>query len=146
MGNKSRTCKSCGVVGEAPTVFDPARYSCRKCISARATKRLQERRATDPEYRERYRAYNRDLMRKRLYGLERGQYDEMVASRDSRCEICGDQVRLDVDHCHASGEVRGLLCPGCNKGLGMFKDDPARLEAAISYLERTRSKDQAHGK
>jgi hypothetical protein len=41
-----------------------------------------------------------------------------------------------LDHCHKTGKLRGLLCSGCNLGVGIFKDDPALLYAAISYLEK----------
>jgi hypothetical protein len=60
----------------------------------------------------------------------------------THCEICGGAVEqvgtLHVDHCHASNRFRGMLCGGCNNGLGHFKDDPARLEKAIEYLKRFR--------
>jgi len=58
------------------------------------------------------------------------------------CSICEDPFEngnFQVDHCHTSGKVRGLLCKPCNMGLGNFKDGPERLTRAIEYLERTTS-------
>jgi hypothetical protein len=43
--------------------------------------------------------------------------------------------RLAIDHNHKTGAVRGLLCAACNRGLEGFKDSPARLQAAIKYLQ-----------
>lgn len=73
------------------------------------------------------------------YGLSPEDYSGMVEEQAGRCAICGGspapQKRLVVDHCHASGAVRGLLCGPCNSGLGQFHDNQDRLRAAISYLE-----------
>jgi len=73
------------------------------------------------------------------YGITVEQYDEMLVAQNYVCAICGDKdenKRLHVDHCHASGRVRGLLCRGCNLGLGKFKDNVETMFAAIKYLSK----------
>jgi len=50
------------------------------------------------------------------------------------CVICGTEEKLVVDHDHATGKVRGMLCNHCNRGLGHFKDSPMLLEFAAQYL------------
>lgn len=59
------------------------------------------------------------------------------------CEICGKQnyeygrkERLHVDHDHATGIVRGMLCNNCNHMLGLAKDSVEHLQAAINYLQK----------
>lgn len=67
------------------------------------------------------------------------EYQERLTAQGGVCGICG-QPRLDhngklhKDHCHTTGEWRGLLCGHCNKGLGLFNDDPELLVAAAFYL------------
>lgn len=98
--------------------------------------------------RERARDYhraNRDLVAEkrmfREYGITRADFDRMNAEQDGKCLVCGGgpgvKGRLYIDHCHTTGEVRGLLCTQCNTGLGMFADDPDRLLAAAAYLLRS---------
>jgi hypothetical protein len=52
----------------------------------------------------------------------------------TQCVICGSQEKLVVDHSHKTGNIRGLLCNHCNRGLGHFRDDPMLLEFAAQYL------------
>lgn len=75
---------------------------------------------------------------KKKYGLSLEGYEQMLARQRGCCAICHrpteDPLSLFVDHCHASGKVRGLLCQACNSGIGMFEDDVDRLREAIRYL------------
>lgn len=82
--------------------------------------------------------------RKHMYGLTKEGFDRLWAEQEGRCAICRDPLadepyRLHVDHCHETGAVRGLLCGGCNVGLGNYRDDPKLLRAAADYLESRRS-------
>lgn len=75
---------------------------------------------------------------KSRYGITKAEYDLLCASQDFSCAICDDQIlhpqRLHVDHDHTTGEIRGLLCGKCNRGIGLLRDDPIILEKAIKYL------------
>lgn len=62
------------------------------------------------------------------------QLDALAVHQALRCAICGVETRLVIDHDHSTGLVRGLLCPPCNSGLGMFRDRTEALGAAIAYL------------
>jgi predicted dehydrogenase len=73
----------------------------------------------------------------------------MLAAQGGICVICkGDKPHVSrkgpwrwcVDHDHATGHVRGILCHACNSALGLFGEDPQRLSAAIVYLTRAQEK------
>jgi hypothetical protein len=92
-------------------------------------------------------AWLRELINNKLipYG-----YVEMLDSQGGRCAICGDEPgeryshQLHVDHCHASGKVRGLLCRGCNHMLGVIKDDEVLLFKAVEYLRKSQRNSLKH--
>jgi hypothetical protein len=79
------------------------------------------------------------------YGITTEQYNSMLAAQNNVCAICklpesvrgnGGAIRpLDVDHCHTTGKIRGLLCTRCNKAIGILKDDISIIESAIVYLQ-----------
>lgn len=83
---------------------------------------------------------NRRSHLKRKYGLTIEQYDEMLAVQGGGCAICTrqprDDISLHVDHCHETGEIRGILCFRGNNALGDFGHDRALLHAAAAYLDR----------
>lgn len=100
------------------------------------------RREREPEYESR-----RWLMRK--YGLTPEQYEDMYVAQGGVCATCKQPETsvhhhtltpkaLAVDHCHATGVVRGLLCWSCNSTLGRVKDSPDLLRELAAYLEKPR--------
>jgi hypothetical protein len=95
----------------------------------------KEYRTSDPaKYnREQSKRYLRKSLRK--YGLTVDDYQRLYDAQQGKCEICGThQDRLVIDHCHATGRMRGLLCRLCNAGLGYAKDNPHVLRRMIRYL------------
>lgn len=78
------------------------------------------------------------------YGISLDEYDSLMKGADYKCQICGEgnidintpyYKKLVIDHCHTTDRVRGVLCPGCNKGLGHFKDDENLISNALKYLQ-----------
>lgn len=97
---------------------------------------LRKKQAEDKHQLQRSR--DRDARLKRIYGLEFAEYERMYVNQSGKCKICGNiEDVLHVDHSHSTGMVRGLLCQGCNTGIGMLKEDVENLKKAIVYLGGT---------
>lgn len=73
------------------------------------------------------------------YGIGLWEIEGRLAENQYRCEICEENIFGEecVDHNHATGEVRGLLCGKCNTMLGLGKDSSVIFERAATYLKRT---------
>ena len=120
------------------------RNRCRKCMSAiykahyAANQEYHKQRSREWGIKnpvKRRRAGKNCELRK-LYGISLSQYEEMIAQQSGKCKICDLLMPLPyVDHCHVTGKVRGLLCAGCNTGLGGFRDSPRLLHRAVGYLD-----------
>lgn len=84
----------------------------------------------------------RETNLKHKYGMTIEDFNVLWEAASGVCQICNDPLRLfdgtsahyAIDHNHSTGDVRGLLCPPCNKGLGHLKDSPSILQKAINYL------------
>ncbi len=127
--------------------YGPGNVTWRERVSEKGSgKTREERNAYAREYsRQRPLERKRGYL-KRHYGVTLEWYDATLEAQGGVCAVCegeerkrhnltGETMLLAVDHDHATGTVRGLLCSQCNHGLGNFKDDPALLRAAIAYLE-----------
>jgi hypothetical protein len=97
--------------------------------------------------------YRRRDSRLRKYGLTPEGFDALLASQGGRCAICRSKSPKSVrngtwcvDHDHVTGQVRGLLCSPCNRGVGMLGDDPKVLRAALRYVERHRQMELFQGR
>ena len=85
-----------------------------------------------------------DMRAAKTYGIS---YDAVIKMREEAngvCKICGREgikhhSRLVIDHCHATGKVRGLICSKCNTILGYCDDDPSILNKLSTYLEKNGS-------
>jgi len=108
----SGTCKECGPID---LVWKNGRLKCPTAV--------REQRGVRP-----------DSESRQPHGLTPTQAREFREGKV--CAICGSTDRLVVDHCHERMVIRDVLCASCNLGLGLFGDDPKRLEAAANYLHR----------
>lgn len=141
----------------------PLRYTssaaCCECSSTAAVAWEARHPEYRPEKRRRFRERNPVAVRehqtrkslKRYYGLTFERYDHMFAQQKGHCAICPEVLvrQTDrsrpftkyvtnaigrVDHDHATGKVRGLLCGECNSLLGRAKDNEQILLNAVGYL------------
>jgi hypothetical protein len=111
---------------------------CAVCGPVKVRRRRQRRvHTTNPTWR--CRTAERARVWARQYGLSLDDVLLMVRAQEGCCANCRREFADDfhVDHCHRTGNMRGLLCSNCNTALGLLGDDPGRLRAALRYLDRT---------
>jgi hypothetical protein len=156
MGRKK--CSRCGEEKSLESGFhrlatsrDGRQSACRECQSIARKKRYwsdpdaarsatakhrADRKARDPEG---VRRAQRDANLRRNYGIDLERYEEMHAEQDGLCAVCRHPEEsgrnLAVDHCHASGRVRALLCGKCNAALGLLREDRWNAIALMVYIE-----------
>jgi Recombination endonuclease VII len=112
--------------------------SCRVC--RKETSRIyyrefnQKAKASIKIWADSHKDQKKDSTYQRTYGITLDDYRMMVSQQEGRCRICTEYKPLVVDHCHDTGKVRGLLCSQCNRAMGLFGDDPIRLQSAVQYL------------
>lgn len=146
-----KACSKCGVT-KVDTEFSKDKHSkdglrnrCRECMS----EIWKADYAANPEYyKQRSTGWARQnpLKRKRIqkhsdlmahYGISLAEHDRMLVQQNGQCAICSDVMAPPcVDHCHATGKIRALLCSGCNAALGGLKDSISLCFLAADYLKK----------
>jgi len=163
--NSGRICTACGLWKPANEFYRNSRKrggiksKCAQCTRIQNANRRAAR-------LEQYRAIERDSKKRRSdarritaveasagwrlkhkFGLTLGEFFALVTAQNGECAICkkgiavysrgrGNPGAACIDHDHATGKVRGVLCHACNTALGLFADNAERLEAAARYLAR----------
>jgi hypothetical protein len=142
-----KTCTKCGELKSLDSFGKSVNgaFGFRSQCKTRDSAYNDARRKADPEKHKQHQIRHH---RKKTYGLSDADFHAMWEDALGLCEICGYPLRLTkggyaIDHCHTSGQVRGLLCKPCNTGLGNLRDDVDRLKSAIAYLGRTNDKGQS---
>lgn len=118
---------------KTPDLWKPA---CRQCVNARSI---------DAEF----------MKLLSTYGITKDEYDATLILQQNRCAICNKEGRpkkngtrrLVLDHCHATGKFRGLLCDKCNLGIGHFEHDISLFAKASNYINsfyRTNQRKEVH--
>ena len=148
-----KTCNKCDVelvVGENITqpCLDNSLYICKPCTRkydqgnyrGKRELKLAQVKAYADENREAVRENNRWAKIKHLYDLTQSGWNEIFKSQGGCCRLCDKHATeiketLHVDHCHETGEVRGLLCKSCNSALGALGDNVEGLQKALDYLK-----------
>lgn len=148
----AKTCSECWVLKDFTSFYPKPRiikypdsaagfsHTCKECMELARKPNLKyskEERAyneslTDKEYRK-----NQKL--KNSYGITLVQFNEMFASQEGKCACCKTHQAelkkpLCLDHRHSDGQVRGLLCFGCNIALGFVKENTKTLKNLIIYI------------
>lgn len=143
---RTAICKWCGPVTIASAGKGEWKCNVKKLADAA---RRRERIKANPEKTRQVAEYSAEYYQKtrgvsqritwlKQYGLTIEDYNALLEKQGGVCAICSNVCstgkRLSVDHDHDTGRVRGLLCSTCNRGIGMLRDDPELIRAALRYL------------
>lgn len=127
---KTHNCRQCGDVFEYEWKGGRGRLVCDTCLG-KNKKRDWKKQNAGWNKKKRNIAYR--------YGVTAEQFQDLLDSCGNQCEGCGVQPEnpwsLNVDHCHVTGAVRGMLCGGCNFAVGKVQDSPYTLRRLAKYLE-----------
>jgi len=138
-----KTCNKCNVNkpdNEYSMQRGRLRTTCKECRRIESKEWYSQNIEKKRELSRAYRHIKKDQDLRKQYGISLEQYNQMLEEQKGACKICSvpsEQLSraLCVDHCHATGKIRGLLCDTCNRSLGLLKDNVSVLRAAVKYLE-----------
>lgn len=135
-----RTCTRCNEQKPSTEFYyrvdgKPRGNHCKRCVIAQTGAYQSANRERATEWQRRWKLIH-------TYSITADEFDTLLAKQGGRCAICRTHPRQDsrikrlaLDHDHETGQVRGLLCNRCNRGIGLLGDTAASIDVAIAYLE-----------
>ena len=137
--NKSKT-STRGVAGKTQLTRESIYKNGRKFVDANPDK--------IKEYSKKHYLLNKSIVKvrsrsNRLYrnhSIRLDDYTSMLSTHNGKCDVCGTERaggphnKFNLDHCHTTGDLRGILCFRCNVTLGQAEDRIELLEKLIKYL------------
>lgn len=119
---------------------------CYKCKIAKSLSAFTKDKRTAAGRRYQCRGCESNYKYKKRYGISFKLYLLLLKKQHYRCKICSildtecRYKKLNIDHCHKTNKVRGLLCGNCNKAIGLLKDNLTLVVNAAKYLNRFKEK------
>jgi DNA-directed RNA polymerase subunit RPC12/RpoP len=116
---------------------------CKSCSKRQSTAWRNQNKLAAKKISTHYLTHNKDRIRdnelQRKYNVSLQEVLRIFTEQDNRCGICKKEITLyHVDHDHATGKFRGVLCPNCNHLLGHAKDNIDILQNSIDYLNNNK--------
>ncbi len=137
MNRPVKKCRKCGYVGDR---FAPSRPRA-NCLTCLAQEQREYRLKRPKGY---WQTKDKKYALMKRYGLTIERFEEMAEAQGWKCAICKVDPRvvplsqrglLHVDHDHKKGNVRALLCNGCNRAIGLINERPDVARALAAYLD-----------
>lgn len=92
-----------------------------------------------------FKARQKDRKLRAKYGIDTFDWEEMLDRAGHCCELCGTTEDLCVDHCHSTGQIRGVLCRKCNRSIGALGDTLDAIRKVVEYLVRYEKGEAVNG-
>lgn len=135
-----KTCNTTKPLSDFGLLRGKPRHICKECRKQESKDWYAQNKDRKKEISQKYRHIKKDKDLQSTYGIDLATYYKMLDEQNHQCKICSahqDTLKraMCVDHDHATGKVRGLLCDTCNRSLGLLKDNVDTMLRAVKYLQ-----------
>ena len=147
----TKTCSQCKKLLPVSSFYKSdkgrCRSDCTECSAKRNKKYYLENKnkiaATNKKWTQENKEKIQNAKAQKKFGISLKEKNQLFKAQGSACAICKSTKNTtprdwDVDHCHVTGKIRGILCSNCNRGLGLFQDNQQNLLRAAKYLDEHR--------